>query len=71
MADAYKVEHTPYEEKDLASSELVAPVPDAAEVDPVESAKVRRKVDFCLLPLLCTVYALQFVSDGRELQTRN
>jgi hypothetical protein len=62
MTNTDKLE-TPYEEKPIGSIDLVAPVPDALEeVDPVESAKVRRKVDFCLLPLLCTVYALQFVS---------
>jgi hypothetical protein len=61
MTDSHKLEEVPYEEKEVTLTAL-DPVPDEPDVDPVESAKVRRKVDFYLLPLLCTVYALQFVS---------
>ncbi|KAF9239499.1 MFS general substrate transporter [Melanogaster broomeanus] len=33
----------------------------STELDPIESARVRRKIDFHILPMMCTLYWMQFM----------
>jgi MFS family permease len=37
---------------------------DEAEIDPVESKRVKRKLDWHILPLLCAIYTLQFLDKN-------
>lgn len=37
---------------------------DISDVSPEDEARIRRKIDLHLLPLICAVVAMQFVSPG-------
>lgn len=49
-------------EKDNASVHVVDTDLEHREVSPEDNKRIRRKIDLILLPLLMTVYGLQFVS---------
>lgn len=60
--------------KTLQDEKQATPEVNALEVDgdetvgpsgisPEDDARIRRKIDFNLLPLLCIIYGLQFVSS--------
>lgn len=36
----------------------------ALPLDPVEDRRVRRKIDLVVMPVICFIYALNFVSTG-------
>lgn len=64
----YEMDDNKIKYEENTDGEVVAPVPDqldnveAFEVDEAESRRVLRKIDWHLMPLLCVVYGLQFVS---------
>ncbi|KAI5121702.1 hypothetical protein M0805_002095 [Coniferiporia weirii] len=43
---------------------LVAGHADEAELTPQESKRLRRKIDWHILPLLCLIYTVQFIDKG-------
>lgn len=56
-SEKHAVGHT-----DVTKVDSSASVPPVASITPEEDKRVLRKIDWRLLPLMCTIYGLQFVS---------
>lgn len=38
------------------------------EISEADNKRLRRRIDWMLMPLLCTVYGLQYVGCGRDME---
>ena len=52
-----------YDEKEPVSVEVMEKQREELNLSEADSNRVRRKVDFILLPFLMTIYGLQFVGQ--------
>lgn len=66
----YEMDDSKLKYDETMDGQVVEPVSDQLdnvggfEVDEAESRRVLRKIDWHLMPLLCVVYGLQFVSTA-------
>lgn len=62
----YELDDTKSKQDELDQGKVVAADPgtlEHVELDEKESKRVLRKIDWHLMPLMCVVYGLQFVSE--------